>query len=54
MIKTKSKQIISVPCKNKRTNQVEEFEILAYDFSDAVKQLESLLSLDYIIGYHAM
>lgn len=54
MIQYKTKQLIQVPCKNKLTGSVETFEVMAYDFSEAKKELELLLDLRWVIGYGAM
>jgi hypothetical protein len=54
MIQYKTKQLIQVPCKNKLTDTTETFEIMAYDFSDAKKELEWVLDLRWIIGYGSM
>ena len=54
MIQYKTKQLIQVPCKNKFTGSIETFEVIAYDFSDARKELEWVLDLRWIIGYGAM
>ena len=54
MIKYKTKQLIQVPCKNKFTGSIEIFEIMAYDFSHAEKELELILDLRWIIGYGSM
>ena len=54
MIQYKTKQLIQVPCKNKLTGSIETFEVMAYDFSDAKKELEWILDLRWAIGYGAM
>lgn len=54
MIQYKTKQLIQVPCKNKFTGSVEIFEVMAYDFSNAINELECVLDLRWIIGYGAM
>lgn len=54
MIQYRTKQLIQVPCKNKLTGRVETFEVMAYDFSDAKKELEYVLDLRWVIGYGAM
>jgi hypothetical protein len=50
----KTKQLIQVPCKNKFNGSIKTFEVMAYDFSDAIKELEWVLDLRWIIGYGAM
>ena len=54
MIQYKTKQLIQVPCKDKLTGNIETFEVMAYDFSDAKKELEYMLDLRWTIGYGAM
>jgi len=54
MIQYKTKQLIQVPCKNKLTGNIETFEVMAYDFSDAIKELELILDLQWVIGYGSM
>ena len=54
MLKYKTKKIIQVPCKNKFTGSIENFDVMAYSFSDAKNELKSILDLRWIIGYGAM
>lgn len=54
MIQYNTKQLIQVPCKDKLTGNIETFEVMAYDFSDAKKELECVLDLRWTIGYGAM
>jgi len=54
MIQYKTKQLIQVPCKDKLTGNIETFEVMAYDFSGAKKELECVLDLRWMIGYGVM
>jgi len=56
MISQPKQKIYEVPCKNKITNGMIFFNVIAFSFSDAIFQLECELlhPLEWIIGYGSM
>jgi hypothetical protein len=56
MISQPKQEIYIVPCKNKYTNGIINFSVIAFSFSEAVLILkdELLCSLEWIVGYGSM
>lgn len=50
----KTLQLFEVPCKNRLTRRIEYFEIVDYDYSHAIKELEYFLGLEWIVGFGSM